>query len=182
MPLQRRPHTGFSPLRSIRIALLAAAIGLVGCAATIEPPADPTAPVWVYDADYGYHTGLILPAPGEGRVPYARGERGWFADTGETSGPARDALLGPTPGPLGRRRIARPQDAAALRRALDAQRLLALPVSAAAATRRRQALDDRFERAEATARYNPVVKLTFVDDWQEYSLAESCNRIRRLSR
>ena len=86
-----------------------------GCSNTIVPPVNLQDPTSVYLIDYGRHSGLVLPHPGETKifpnadppryVEYAFGEWQWFALGREGPIDAIRALLVPSRGALGVRAV-----------------------------------------------------------------------------
>lgn len=151
---------------------------VIGCGATIRPPADPENPVKVYLIDYGRHTGLVLPRqePRE-YVEYHYGEWAWFAEN--RSGPLSTvrALVFPSRGTLARREHSGTIDEAALARSYIFDSMYELTVGAAEADALRDRLDERFESAIETETYNPRQAMHFVHDERSYTFWGNSNTV-----
>ncbi|MBE9167218.1 DUF2459 domain-containing protein [Pleurocapsales cyanobacterium LEGE 06147] len=141
----------------------------------IVPPTAPIAPITVYVTDYGYHGRLVLPSRQGGLVQYAYGDWDYFALERQNWNKAIAALLIPTQGTLGRRRI---KDFAELRQILgpDWQDiLLSFEVATSKAFHLEESLDVRFDRNIDTRVFNPHNGLTFVKDEWDYTLLHNSN-------
>ncbi len=151
---------------------------LAACTTVVVPPAAPTAPVQVFLLDHGRHASLVLPAADGALLRYAYGDWRYYAQshTGPAAGVA--ALLWPTRGALGRRRLRGPASLAALRGELRVglQAFYVLNVSGARLRALRERLERRFRDGEGAPLYNPVYDLWFVRDAQDYDLLHNSNQ------
>lgn len=154
---------------------LAGAWGLVGCTATVTPPARVAQPATVHLLREAMHTGLVLPpsSAGAGYVEYGFGEWEWFARGNDAWYRVFPTVLWPTQGTLGARHFAA-ADEAGLRRAASWAELTPLVVEAekveALRARLAAAMDAR--RDEAVAR--PELGWTFVPDATSYWFPNNC--------
>src|SRR5512140_2380377 len=102
---------------------------LTGCAETIHPPVNPTDPVTVYVADYGRHSSIVLPETKGGYVEWAFGDWQWFALGRTKVDVALAAIVSSPQSTLGRREIPPQPDDEAMKRTLEADRLIPIEVS-----------------------------------------------------
>jgi len=196
----------FATLAFVLVVLLPA------CATSVTPPPAPHDPVTVFIADYGRHASLVIPADvavdGAADVDpsieftlrrtgndagEADGGWMWEYSYGDWLFYARDedslvygafALLTPTRGAVGRRRVPLVHDAPGLRAAFDAQ-LEYVHAVEVERERARELLERLHERFSAGQRYaerlglepirSEVVGLRFAPDPATYSLVNHCN-------
>lgn len=157
-----------------------------GCSTTIVPPDNLQEPKSVYLIDYGRHSGLVLPHPGEPRlfenvdpppyVEFAFGEWQWFALSREGPIDAIRALLVPSQGTLGVRAV---EGSPREHHQPGWHYVEAIPI-----TVERQAALDLSERLARTWHeqhekmvFNEVNGLSFVPVEKRYSLFSNCNPV-----
>jgi hypothetical protein len=174
-----RPSGSCSRCKAILILAVSAlafiGLALVRSPTLIIPPAEPAEAVTAYVADYGYHSRLILPEIDGGLMHYSYGDWRYFALNQQSFSNAVAALLIPTQGTLGRRKVS---DFVELqqfigKRGLD--RLLSFEVGGGKAARLLTVLDDRFNRNIDTRVENSITGLSLVQDDQDYTLFHNSN-------
>lgn len=168
----------------VLVALALAA--LASCTATIVPPRQVHEPRTVYLLDHGRTSSLVLPH-NDGFIRYAYGEHRWYAL--EETGPLRafGAMLWPTQGTLGRKRLAIPPSGSTSEAAEEAsirsdvrvpiEAVYPVRVEAERVAGLREALADRFDAAaaEATVVHTPARDLRFVPASPRYHLLHNSN-------
>lgn len=165
---------------SIHLVLLLVALLAGGCARiTVVTPAQPEAPVAVFLLDHGRHSSLVLPDGQGGMVRYSYGDWAFYALRRTGLSTALAALLGPTPAALGRKQLAGPLTAAAVRRQLrvGVEQVLELPVELAAALHLQAQLEMLFEAGRAGLIYSAEMDVEFVPHPAPYSLGNNSNRV-----
>lgn len=170
------------------LVLIAAALALIaltttalsGCTATVVPPAEVDEPRTVYLLDHGRTSSLVLPI-NDGMVRYAYGEHRWYALEQTFVLRAFPAMLWPTQGTLGRKRIDAPASASAVRRhvLVNIDYLHELRVEAEHV---RELLDELHEHyaasaAEAGVISTPSRDLEFVRVAPSYHLLHNSNHV-----
>lgn len=159
------------------LALLA--LMLSGCGATlIVPPESPRDPVPVFVLDHGRHTSLVVSAADGSLHRYAYGDWRYYAERDTSLWNGLSALLWPTPGALGYRRLPGPPETAAVlgQVGVPIVELHSLHVERAGVEALRSRLDTLIAQAD-TWREAPEVELLFVPYPRRYSLAHSSNQV-----
>lgn len=156
-----------------------AALVLSGCGATlIVPPETPNEAAAVFVLDHGRHTSLVVSAADGSLHRYAYGDWRYYAEGDTSLWRGLSALLRPTPGALGYRRLPGPPDAATV---LDQVRVPVVELHSLHVERDRvEALRSRLDTliGEAdTWREAPEVDLLFVPYPRSYSLAHNSNQM-----
>ncbi|MFN4091167.1 MAG: hypothetical protein ACK4QW_19260 [Alphaproteobacteria bacterium] len=162
----------------MRAAAAGALLTLAACAAVVEPPPAPERPVRAALLDHGRHASLLLERPGEGMVRYSYGDWDWYA-LGRTSvGQGSAALLWPTQGALGRRRLPGPAtpEAATAQVRVAIEDALWFDVEAAKAQALADELDSVFAANADTLVYNRAFDLELVHHPDRYTLTNNSNR------
>jgi hypothetical protein len=158
-----------------------AGLGLssLGCATAIVPPPAPPDPRPVFLLDHGRHSSLVLPTPEGGAVRYAYGDWNYYALRRTGLLQALPALLWPTRAGLGRRELAGPAEAEAIRRQVRVgiERLYRIVVSAGAVDRLRARLDGIYESRRHTRVYNAAYDLEFVHHPRPYWGFHNSNQV-----
>lgn len=173
----RIPH-GSQGLVAAKIFLMASLLcSAVACVTTVQPPLDPPDPVTVVLVDYGHHTSLILPAPGDRCVEFAFGEWSYFALNQDDLCTGMMALCCPSQGTLGRRSLEAKADPSDLRGRVWCQDLMAFTVARANAETLRKTLEERFQKHSETSIENHQNGLTFVKDDESYLCWNNCNHV-----
>lgn len=171
-------------LTRLRQVTALAALGIVtACATTyvVAPPplvsATARAPVAVLD--HGRHSSLVIGLPDRRMVRYSYGNWRWYAEGTKGMAEGYAALFRETPAALGRRVLAGPLTAEALRRQVRVviEDMLLLDVDAAAAQRLVDKLDSITEAGRARMLTNQNVDLDFFPHPVPYSEAHSSNRV-----
>lgn len=157
------------------LALAVMVIALIFSPTIIIPPANPADPVTVYVADYGFHSGLILPK-GDGKlIRYSYGDWYYFALRKQDWDNALAALFLPTPATLGRQQFNSLSD---LKQALGSDWrdiLLSFSVSNVQVTQLLASLDERFQQNLDTRVMKSKHGLVFVQDAQNYTIFHNSN-------
>ncbi len=109
---------GRTPIRLRRLACIAGALLLGGCAATVIPPQTTNDTRPVYLLDHGRHTSLVLSTADDGLVRWAYGDWGWYAEGDRRRLRALPVLLSRTPAALGRQTLSAEPDPEAIRAAV----------------------------------------------------------------
>lgn len=169
------------PVSGLWVGLLTAGILWTsgGCATIYPPPRQPIDPVWVYVADYGVHSSLLLPT-GDGRyVEYAFGDWGYAAENHNLPQDAVGALVLSFQAGLGRRFIQVPPgraDPEPTERPWKLSKITCERGDVQALVRR---LNERYEAALQTQKpvRNPENGLEFVKDTEHYSVLNNCNHL-----
>jgi hypothetical protein len=142
--------------------------------ATIIPPNTPNNPVNIYVVDYGFHNRLILP-DGEGKwIQYAYGDWKYFALNQQDWITGAAALLLPTQGALGRRKLSN-RDRLHLFAAQKDNAVLSITVEKTKVERLLNLLNAYFDRASVTPVENPLIGMTLVTYDQKYTLLHNSN-------
>lgn len=152
---------------------------LSGCGTTlIVPPAEPSDPAVVYVLDHGRHTSLVLPAADGSLHRYAYGDWGYYAERDTSLLRGLAALLWPTPGALGHRRLPGPAMPTAIRQQVRVPitELHSLQVERDRVEALRDRLDTLIVRAD-TSLPAAEVDLVFVPYPRGYSLAHNSNQV-----
>ncbi len=151
---------------------------LQGCATVVVPPDAKTDGVRAFLLDHGRHTSLVLPTASGHIVRYSYGDWDYYAlaETGPYRGSS--ALFWPTQGALGRRELAGPPAANAVRQQVKVPivHLYSLIVKRGDVEALRRRLDGIFNSNIDTALYNPLYDLYFVHDPQPYNITHDSNR------
>ena len=145
-----------------------------GCSCFIEPPAALSQPVHVFLADHGLHGSLLL-RDGEELVEFAYGEEQWFARNEKQWWRVFPALLWPTTGALGTRRVPASSDPAEIAARIGALEVLALEVEAADQQALLAELRGAFALPADQLIPNREAGLDFVIHPDDYWLGNSCN-------
>lgn len=158
-----------------------------GCSHAVYPPPRPRDAVKVYLANYGWHSGLLLPLPDDaGRYdedgPYIEFTYGDFDYMVNNRDRVIDGigaiLLSPQAG-LGRRIITVRGDRVAPEVKMPPRHMDSFYASARQVRRLTQRLERRFQRNAHTAKLNPKEDAVYVKDDQRYWLANNCNHAAR---
>jgi hypothetical protein len=149
-----------------------------GCVATVYPQQKILDPTVVYIADYGVHSGLLLPVGNGVFVEYAFGD--WNYAALNHCGPqdGLGALLVSFQSALGRRfvnveygqEVPYPTHPAP-------QHLYPVYVSQSQVEQVVRELDDRYNRGNSAVVYNPDNLTSYVKDSEHYSVANNCNHL-----
>jgi len=149
-----------------------------GCVTTVYPQPKVVEPTVVYIADYGIHSGLLLPT-GNGRyVEYAFGDWNFAALNHCWPQDALGALLISFQSTLGRRFVdlhpgqTRPQPCHP-----EPHHVTAVYASRTNVEKVVKELDDRYRRDGNDVVYNPENLTSYVKDSQHYSVANNCNHL-----
>lgn len=163
-------------------ALMALAI-VAACATTYVVAPPPLAPaaarVPIAVLDHGRHSTLVVGRPDGRMVRYAYGNWRWYAEGVKGAAEGYAALFQEKPAALGRRVLAGPLTAEALRRQVHVviESILLLEVDAAAAQRLVDKLDGIAEAGRAHMLTNETVDLDFFPHPVPYTQAHSSNRV-----
>ena len=161
--------------RVMRPTIFVLMISVSGCAMTVRPPESPNDPVTVVLVDYGRHSSLILPRPGGGSVEYAFGEWNWYALEKDSWFHAFPAMFWPTQGTLGRQRFDYPPDSRENTRLSWSEHYYRIEVDRSRASALVDRLNKRFDSHLETKLYNPLYRLEFVFDDDNYCVSYTCN-------
>lgn len=145
------------------------------CTMRVTPPANPSDPVAVFIADYGYHASLVLPRSDGSLAEFAYGDWEWFARGREKWYLLAPALLWPTPAGLGRARHTAADDSKSAAEHVPALELYELRVSRVDVECLLTELDKRFESASDTRIRNSAAGMDFVRDSEPYCFLRNCN-------
>lgn len=161
--------------RLLAVATVATAWAVVGCTATVTPPARVDRPATVHLLREAMHTGLVLPpAPGgTAFVEYGFGEWEWFARGNDAWYRVFPTVLWPTMGTLGARPFAA-TDAAGLQRAAWWAELTPLVVEEPKVEALRARLDAAMRARAGEAVRRPGLGWTFVPDEASYWFPNTC--------
>lgn len=193
----------------LTLVVLGLAAGLGGCGGVrVTRAAAVSDPVTVFVADYGRHASLIVPGDGvlggegvdavtdvsadvalgggAGMWEYSFGDWVFYAEDRDSIFNGAFAVLVPTRGTLGRRRLPVVSDEAELRAAFDVEleKVLTFDVERDRARSLLRVLHERYEDGRAFAGelgleprtlQNDVVGLVFVPDRASYSIGRHCN-------
>ena len=174
-----------------RSAALFLSLGLLlaagGCRHSVYPPPKPRDAVKVYLADYGWHSGLLLPLPDEtgrftndGRyIDFTFGDFDYMVNNREGLADSVGAILLSPQAGLGRRVITVRGDRVAPEVRMPPRRIDSFYASAAQVSRLTQRLERRFQRNASTAVLNPKEGAVYVKDDERYWLANNCNHTAR---
>jgi hypothetical protein len=143
--------------------------------------------VKVYLANYGWHSGVLLPLPdaagrfqGDGRyIEFTFGDFDYMVNNRESVVDGVGAILLSPQAGLGRRVIAIHDDKVAREVKLPPRRLDSFYVSAAGVRRLTARLEARYRRHADTAVLNPAEDEVYVKDREHYWLANNCNHAAR---
>lgn len=175
--------------RLLFVMMLAAPLAAIagGCRHAVYPPANPIDPVKVYLADYGWHSGVLLPIPGAGGrfaddgdyVEFVFGDFDYMSRNKDGVIDGVGAILWSRQAGLGRRVI--PIRRGAVPRGVKAPPLSLTGFHAAApdVCRLTARLESRYARHAATARYNRFDDTTYVKDDERYRLGNNCSHAAR---
>jgi len=150
---------------------------LTGCAETIHPPVNPTDPATIYVADYGRHSSILLPEKNGGYVEWAFGDWRWFALGQTKADVALAAILSSPQSTLGRREVPPQPDEEALKRTLEADRLIPVVVSGERAEALEDKLQQRYEKHIQTQVHSDYSNLDHVKDCEHYWALNNCNHL-----
>jgi Protein of unknown function (DUF2459) len=175
-----------SPCRLLPL-LFAVAYCAVGCSHAVYPPRRPQNPVKVYLANYGWHSGLLLPLPdADGRfaedgqyVEFTYGDFDYMVNNRDSVIDGMGAILLSPQAGLGRRVI--PIRGGKIPRGvkLPPRHMDSFYASAAEVVRLTERLESRFQRNAHTAVLNPKEDAYYVKDGEHYWLANNCNHTAR---
>lgn len=170
-------------MRRLRqVIALATLVMVAACAATYvvaPPPVSSAARAPVAVLDHGRHSTLVIGLPDGRMVRYAYGNWRWYAEGAKGAAEGYAALFQEKPAALGRRVLAGPLTAEALRRQVHVgiEDILLLDVDAAAAQRLVNKLDSIAEAGRARMLTNQTVDLDFFPHPVPYTQAHSSNRV-----
>lgn len=160
------------------IAVFILGMILIGCGATVRPPAAVSDPAEVYLVKRGGHISLILPVDEDDATEYAYGEWSWYATNQTHPFRVASVLIFDHPGAFGYRRLG----IAAEREALmnfyglkKAEEVNALIVERERVERLRDRFDAMFADRADEAVTNPKNQLTFIPSEYAYSSRNTCN-------
>lgn len=150
-----------------------------GCATTIVPPADPEEPVSVFLLDHGRHTSLVIPTETAGLIRYAYGDWTWYAESRPGFWAGISALLCPSQGAFGRRRLPGDQTVEGVRHGLRVgiEHIHEVRVPGPAVQALREELDSLYAAAQETRVRNPEMDLDFVEHPLPYTALNNSNRV-----
>ncbi len=158
---------------------LIALTGLVpvtfGCSTVVVPPEQVEEPETVLLVDYGLHSSLILPAEDGGSWEYAYGEWFYYAKRRFLLLTGPPAVLFPTPGTLGRRKISADSTSENLRLQFVPEKTFQLNVEAERLSSLRERLDRYFRNQKEHLTRNDDIPLDFVPYEQPYWQLHNCN-------
>src|SRR5687767_9635510 len=157
--------------------LLMCLLLLCGCTNTITPPSEVSDPITIELLDHGRHPSLILPLEDGTFVRYAYGDWGWYAlgKTGVIE--AVDAMLLPSEGALGRKRLASAADFAQLRRRDPSEHKYLIRVERQRAAELHRTLDAAFAQRGQGAHFSAEYDLEFVPSSERYWALHNCNHV-----
>jgi hypothetical protein len=166
---------------------LALAFAAGGCHHAVYPPPKPRDAVKVYLANYGWHSGLLLPLPDEagrfaedGRyVEFTFGDFDYMVNNREGVVDGLGAILLSPQAGLGRRVVTIRSDKVAPEVKMPPRHLESFYASAAQVDRLTRRLEARFMRNARTAVLNPKEDAVYVKDDEHYWLANNCNHTAR---
>ena len=169
------------------LLLLTAVFAGGGCQHAVYPPAKPPDAVKVYLANYGWHSGLLLPLPDDagrfaedGRyIEFTYGDFDYMVNNRDGVVDGLGAILLSPQAGLGRRIIAIRADKLAPGVKMPPRHMEHFYASAAQVTRLTQRLEARFQRNAKTAVLNPKEDAVYVKDDEHYWLANNCNHAAR---
>jgi hypothetical protein len=156
-------------------ALAFIGLALVRSPTLIIPPTEPAETVTAYIVSYGYHSRLILPEIDGGLMQYTYGDWRYFALNQQNFSNAAAALLIPTQGTLGRRKVSHINELQQLINQRQYDSLLSFEVRGGKAARLLTVLGDRFNRNIDTRVENWITGLSLVQDDQDYTLFHNSN-------
>jgi hypothetical protein len=158
-------------------AVIGAQILPLAVPTTVMPPARPADPATVFLVDFGRTPGLVLTVGDDRMVAYVYGDWKYYALRQQGALESLAALLWPTQGTLGRKEIAGPPTAAALRDGLGAEieHLYQFDVDRQALLRLHEQLDrlHRDQLSTATHSYG----MTFVHHPEAYTYWSNSNHM-----
>jgi hypothetical protein len=166
---------------------LALAFAAGGCQHSVYPPPRPRDAVKVYLANYGWHSGLLLPLPDDagrfaddGRyIEFTFGDFDYMVNNRDGVIDGMGAILLSPQAGLGRRVIAIRGDKVAPDVKMPPRHMEHFHASAAQVTRLTRRLEARFQRKIDTAVLNPKEDAVYVKDDEHYWLANNCNHAAR---
>ena len=178
MPRTYRLTTILSLLTGVALSGVAG-----GCSHAVYPPPKPRDAVKVYLANYGWHSGLLLPLPDETGhfaedgpyVEFTYGDFDYMVNNRDRIIDGIGAILLSPQAGLGRRVITVRGDRVAPEVKMPPRHMDSFYASAAHVRRLTQRLERRFQRNVHTARLNPKEDAVYVMDDQRYWLANNCN-------
>lgn len=167
------------------VAPLAATAG--GCRHAVYPPSRPLDPVKVYLADYGWHSGVLLPVAGPGGqftddgdyIEFVFGDFDYMSRNKDGVIDGVGAILLSRQAGLGRRIIPIRCGRAAPGVKAPPHRLTGFQAGAADVRRLTAKLQSRYARHAASAIYNRVDDTTYVKDDESYRLGNNCSHAAR---
>ena len=173
--------------RTVLFLLLGLMTAAGGCQHAVYPPPKPRDAVKVYLANYGWHSGLLLPVPDEagrfsedGRyVEFTFGDFDFMVNNREGVMDGLGAILLSPQAGFGRRVISVRGGKVAPEVKMPPRHVESFYASAADVTRLTRRLEKRFERNAYTAVVNPKEDTVYVKDDQRYWLANNCNHAAR---
>jgi len=149
-----------------------------GCVATVYPQPKVIEPSLVYIADYGIHSGLLLPN-GDGRyVEYAFGDWNYAALNHCWPQDGLGAMLVSYQATLGRRYVdLEPGETVPHPIHPAPHHLHSVYVSRTQMEQVVRELDERYHRNDDVVVYNPENLTSYVKDSEHYSVANNCNHL-----
>lgn len=167
--------------------LLAVACCAGGCSHAVYPPRRPHDPVKVYLANYGWHSGLLLPLPdADGRfaedgqyIEFTYGDFDYMVNNRDGVIDGMGAILLSPQAGLGRRVIPIRGGKFAPGVKMPPRNMDSFYASSADVLRLTKRLENRFQRNAHTAVLNPREDAYYVRDGERYWLANNCNHAAR---
>jgi hypothetical protein len=161
-----------------RIAPLALALIMAGCATTVRPQTQLAHPVAVYLADYGIHSSLLLPTDDGRFVEYAFGDYYYAALNHTWPNDALGALIISFQSALGRRYIEpAPGQIAPMPLHPSPVRMQVVYASQPAVDRLLHTLDERYRADGKRVIHNSENNMDYVLDREHYSVLNNCNHL-----
>jgi hypothetical protein len=150
---------------------------VVGCGATIVPPARPVNPVPVFVTDYGRHSSLVLPDGAGDLVEFAYGDWNWFAVNKTGFYNALSAMLWSGGATFGVRHLDAGPQRANLAGVIGCNSLLRFDAEASRVEELREKLSHRMDAHLDTIVFNPASSFSFVRDDEHYAIWHNCNHV-----
>lgn len=141
----------------------------------IQTPADPSSPITVYVADYGFHSRLLLPNEDGKIVQYAYGDWQYFALKQQTPTTAFRALFVATPATLRKRVFENRMVMEASLQDRPKIKLLKLEVATDKVVALRSQLEYRFQQQLETHIEDKTYQIKFVREDRDYTVFHNSN-------